>query len=109
MRSRKIRRSVLSAVTAAAMTVALAPAEMRSAPVNAADDYIFHDTFETGEGDWAGRGSAKVASSSAAAYSGNSSLLCSGRAASWNGASKALDTSVFVPGNEYSFSVSVMY
>ena len=109
MRSRKIRRSVLSAVTAAAMTVALAPAEMRSVPVNAADDYIFHDTFETGEGDWAGRGSAKVASSSAAAYSGNSSLLCSGRAASWNGASKALDTSVFVPGNEYSFSVNVMY
>lgn len=69
---------------------------------------FFTDTYESGTNSWSGRGSAKVASSSNAKYQGSKSLYVSGREASWNGASKELSASTFVPGNEYSFSVNVM-
>ncbi|WP_295078913.1 family 43 glycosylhydrolase [Ruminococcus sp.] len=71
--------------------------------------YYFHNTFESGTEAWAGRGSAKVAADKSEAYDGSGSLYCSGREASWNGASKTLSSSVFKAGQEYSFSTVVKY
>lgn len=70
--------------------------------------YFFRDTFESGINGWSGRGSAKIASSGNSHYEGSKSLSVTGREAAWNGASKKLSASVFVPGQEYSFSVNVM-
>ncbi len=70
--------------------------------------YYFHDTFEGTDNKWTGRGSAKIASSSDAAFEGKSALYTSGREASWNGASKTL-SGAFVPGETYSFSANVMF
>lgn len=68
---------------------------------------IFRDTFETGENNWSGRGSASVESSGSKSFEGRRSLFVSGRESAWNGAIKKLDSN-FVPGKEYSFSVNVM-
>ncbi|MBP5580504.1 MAG: endo-1,4-beta-xylanase, partial [Ruminococcus sp.] len=70
--------------------------------------YWFHSTFESGTDSWSGRGSASVDTSSSAKYAGSGSLYCSGREASWNGASYTLNSSVFEPGKAYSFSVNAM-
>lgn len=72
------------------------------------DGQFFHDTFENGTNGWSSRGAASVVSSSGAKYQGSKSLFVSGREASWNGSSKKLSTSTFLPGEEYSFSVNVM-
>lgn len=64
----------------------------------------FHHTFEGDDFSWTGRGAASVAVSSSEAYSGSSSLYCSGRTASWNGAAFSIDTNPFEPGEEFSFS-----
>ncbi len=69
---------------------------------------FFRDTFESGVDSWSGRGAAAVASNADAKYQGSKSLFVSGRESAWNGASKKLDASAFVPGEEYSFSVNVM-
>ncbi len=66
------------------------------------DGYIFHDTFESSAESWEGRGAATVSRT-------GGTLSCEGRTASWNGASKNLSTSDFVPGKEYSFSVNAMH
>ena len=71
--------------------------------------YYFHNTFESGTESWAGRGSAKVSADKTEAYDGSGSLYCSGREASWNGASKSLSSGVFKAGQEYSFSTVVKY
>ena len=71
--------------------------------------YYFHNTFESGTESWTGRGSASVAVDKTEAYDGSSSLACTGRDASWNGASKSLSSSVFKAGEEYSFSTVVKY
>lgn len=111
MRSGKTGRSILSAVTAAALCTVVFPLGTveKALAVSNDEGYYFHDTFESGEDSWTGRGSASVSASSSAAFNGSSSLFCSNRAASWNGASKELSTDTFVPGNEYSFSVNAMY
>ena len=70
--------------------------------------YYFHNTFESSTDTWQGRGSASVESSSMNKFEGSKSLYCSGREASWNGASRRLG-SAFKAGQEYSFSVDVMY
>ena len=70
-------------------------------------NYIFNDTFESGDNDWLSRGSAKVSSSSDKKYMGSKALYCSGREASWNGALKDLGTS-FKAGESYSFSANVL-
>lgn len=69
--------------------------------------YYFHDTFESGMGDWTGRASETLAVSKSAAYAGSSSLKVSDRSAEWNGASRPLG-SEFAPGSSYSFSATVM-
>ena len=76
-------------------------------PVADTGDYIFNDTFESGDNDWTTRGSAKVSSSSSNANGGSKSLYCNGREASWNGALKELD-STFKAGESYSFSANVL-
>ena len=59
-------------------------------------------------GEWKGRGSASAALSDKYAMAGTKSLYVTGRAASWNGAEVALDSS-FKAGNSYSFSACVRY
>ena len=71
--------------------------------------YYFHNTFESSTESWTGRGSASVAVNKTEAYDGSGSIACTGREASWNGASKALSSSVFKAGQEYSFSTIVKY
>jgi len=72
---------------------------------------IFLHTFEDGCGiqGWSGRGDATVAVSNTVAANGTRSLLASGRAAEWQGAALSLNSSTFVPGNTYSFSVMALY
>ncbi len=74
-----------------------------------ATDYLFSDNFEADENGWTGRGDASIEKNMLASYEGRSSIYCSGRTASWNGASKILDTAVFSAGQSYSFSVKAMY
>ena len=70
--------------------------------------FIFHDTFESGDGGWSGRGGCTVKTSSDMPYEGNSALFVSGRSDAWNGPEKAL-SSVCEPGKTYSISVCVEY
>lgn len=74
-----------------------------------ANGYYFHDEFETANYDWTARGGTTLELSGITPYIGTSALLVSNRTASWNGAQKALSTSVFKPGNSYSFSACVTY
>ena len=70
--------------------------------------YYFHDTFEENEGSWEQRGSVKLGMSGRSPYEGTNALLVSERTAAWNGVQKKLG-SAFKAGNEYSFSVDVLY
>ena len=72
------------------------------------DGYWFHDTFESGAGNWTGRGSASTAVSSSAKYAGSKSLYVTGREVEWNGATTSLG-SAFKAGESYSFSVNACY
>ncbi len=101
---RKFSKSAMAFVSAAAMCVSA----FTPLGISAADTELFRDSFENGEGDWSGRGSAAVSVSADVKYEGSKSLFVSGREAEWNGASKAVSTDVFIPGQEYSFSVNVM-
>lgn len=71
--------------------------------------WYFSNGFESNAEGWTGRGAAEVAQSSDESYVGSGSLYVSGRTSAWNGAQKSLSTSVFKPGNEYSFSANVKY
>ena len=68
--------------------------------------YLLHDTFENSTDNWEGRGDAVVSTGSKAS-TGSYGLTVSERGSAWHGAQKALDTSVFKSGENYSFSVSV--
>ena len=101
---RKALKSVLATVSAMVMcTGAFTPLG-----ISAADSEYYRDSFEGSDCDWTGRGSATVSACNNAAYQGSGSLFVEGRAENWNGASKALSTDTFVPGEAYSFSVNVM-
>ena len=97
---------MLSATMIASYTAAIVPA-INSA--GADDNVLFLDSFEGGTNSWTGRGSASVEKNMLASSEGRASLLCTGRASSWNGASKALDETLFQAGMTYSFSVNAMY
>ncbi len=71
-------------------------------------DYYFHSTYESDEDDWASRGDTTLQLSGKAPYAGKNSLLVSGRTDAWNGAGYTLSSSVFKPGNSYSFSAMAM-
>ncbi|MBR6968045.1 MAG: endo-1,4-beta-xylanase [Ruminococcus sp.] len=78
-------------------------------PEKDSNGYWFHSTFEDGDDNWVGRGSASVATSSTAKYAGSKSLYVTDRADSWNGAAYSLSSLTFDPGTEYSFSVNACY
>ena len=71
--------------------------------------WYFADGFEGDTCNWNGRGSAEIMTSGRTSYVGDESLLVQKRESAWNGASKALNSRAFIPGNEYSFSANVMY
>lgn len=71
--------------------------------------WYFADGFEGSTCNWEGRGSVEILTSGRTAYVGSESLLVKDRTASWNGTSKSLNSTTFIPGNEYSFSTNVMY
>lgn len=71
--------------------------------------YYFHDTFEGDTFNWNGRGAATVSTSGRAFYEGKESLLVQERTATWNGATKSLNSRVFKPGETYSFSSLATY
>ena len=73
-----------------------------------ADGNYFHSTFEKSAESWSGRGPASVATSGENASAGSKSLYVSERESSWNGATKALSTGVFKPGEKFSFSADMM-
>ena len=73
-----------------------------------ANGNFFYDTFESGSGDWAGRGSASVKVDSSNAAAGNKSLYVTGREDNWHGAQIELDPKAFIAGNTYSFSAGVL-
>jgi len=110
-----IRKTASGLIAAALGFTALTAAYPSSVPssctlsASAAPPHIFYDTFESDADSWEGRGVASVRSTLAASYAGDSSLSCTGRTASWNGAQKPLSTTDFVPGTSYSFSVNAMY
>ncbi len=72
------------------------------------DGRYFKESFESGAGDWSGRGAASVEVNSTNHSDGSKSLYVSGRTDNWNGAAITLDPSEFVPGNSYSFSAKVL-
>ena len=74
-----------------------------------ANGYYYHDTFEGGTFDWTGRGAADVLTSGRTPYADTEALLAQNRESAWHGAQKALDTTTFKGGQEYSFSVNVTY
>lgn len=113
----QIISAVMSASLALSATItstasALENAEIKNISTNYlsdTDDYFFNDTFESGTDGWKGRGTETVEIYRLASYEGRSSLGCTGRTASWNGASKELDSDLFVAGQTYSFSVNAMH
>ena len=72
------------------------------------DGNYFYDTFESGAGNWSGRGDASVALDSKNYVSGSKSLAVTGRTDNWHGAAIELDSKAFVGGNTYSFSTGVL-
>ncbi len=107
-----LRKKLTSIGTVLSLTLATSVPMLTANPLNisaAENDYYFNDTFESTTDSWTGRGAATAEKSSTASYEGTSSLYCSGRTASWNGASKELDSTVFKAGETYSFSVNAMY
>lgn len=71
--------------------------------------YFFHDTFEGDTFGWTGHGASDVTLSGRSPYMDAEALLVQNREKAWNGAEKTLSSAVFVPGNEYSFSVCAAY
>lgn len=106
MRKKKTVRAVLAGMLAGAFAFSAAaiPAKISAQGLDAGSFY-YHDTFESGTGDWEGRGGASV-SSVGTAYAGSKALKVTDRGSSWHGAMKALDPTVFKAGEEYSFSVA---
>ncbi|MBQ9982025.1 MAG: carbohydrate binding domain-containing protein [Oscillospiraceae bacterium] len=73
--------------------------------VHAQENY--NCSFDSGIGDWSGRGSVEVKQSADNVYSGSASLSVSGRTDNWNGCQLPLDTATFSPGSTYSFYSAV--
>lgn len=71
--------------------------------------YFIHSTFEGTADNWTGRGPASVSVSDKEYYAGKESLYVDERTSSWNGATHALSTNVFRPGEEFSFSAVAKY
>lgn len=106
MRTIKLKKLMCLALTAV-LGIASVPASTVTAQSGNISYYI-HSTYENGADNWSARGSNTVSVRSGVAYAGEKSLYVSGRTDSWNGAGYTLDTSVFRPGQSYSFCAEVM-
>ena len=71
--------------------------------------WYFQHGFEGTTNDWEARGASKIQTSGRTAFVGSEALLVQDRTASWNGASYALSSRKFTPGESYSFSANVEY
>ena len=90
------------------LAAAVAFSALGAMPLSAAEeDYLLHSTFEEGTEKWSGRGSASVKVVTGTSRSGECSLLASGRASAWNGATVGLGSG-FKAGQDYAFSAYVM-
>ena len=98
------KRKLLAASAACALLMQTAA----MLPASAADDYIFSDGFESGEGGWEGRGGATVKTTASEPYAGSGALSVTGRSDSWHGAQKDI-SSVCTAGETYCFSVCARY
>ncbi len=87
------------------------PSNPNPDPVPTPDEngYYFHSTFEDGEDSWTGHGGATVTISGRTPYKDTEALLVQERTSAWNGVERKLDSAVFEPGKEYSFSSHVIY
>lgn len=74
-----------------------------------ADGCFYHNTFESGEESWSGRGDASAVQNSQQAFLGSGSLFVSGRTDNWNGTARSLSTNPFKPGETFSFGAMVKY
>ena len=95
-------------IAAAAAGTAMLLQTAAALPVQGADSYVFHDSFESGVSGWEGRGAAKVQTDTACPYEGSRALYVSGRSDAWNGAQKDI-SSVCTAGSTYSLSVCARY
>ena len=64
------------------------------------------EDFNSGKGDFTGRGDAAVSVDSKNYYDGTGSLKITGRSDNWHGGSISLDSSKLVPGSTYSISAA---
>lgn len=71
-----------------------------------ASDFAYYNNFESGAGDWEGRGGATTAVSSENKFEGSKSLYVSGRSDTWQGCQLSVN-SLCNAGSSYSFSVAV--
>lgn len=74
-----------------------------------ADGCFYHNTFESGEESWSGRGDASAVQNTQQAFKGSGSLSVSGRTDNWNGTARSLSTNPFKPGETFSFGAMVKY
>jgi endo-1,4-beta-xylanase len=82
--------------------------EPATAPDPDSDGNYISEGFESGKGDFKGRGDATVSVDNKNYYDGKASLLVSGRTKNWHGGAIELDSSTFVPGNTYSISAAAL-
>lgn len=103
-------KKLTTAALAGAMlfTQSALPADV-AIKANAEDSYYYYDTFEESSDNWEVRGSGELTLSGRHPYAGTNALLIKDRTSAWQGLQKTLDTSYFIPGQSYSFSVHVDY
>lgn len=68
---------------------------------------FFHSSFEDGADGWAPGYGAQLKTDSDIKFSGSQSVCLSDRSEPWVSISRKLDTALYVPGKEYSFSANV--
>jgi len=108
MKKGVLKKIISAGTTAAMITACISASAIQAAGVPDSNGNYFTNSFESSTENWSGRGSASVNINNRNYYDGSNSLYVSGREAEWNGASIALDSSMFVIGETYSFSAAVL-
>ena len=98
---------ILTAVLLSACMLPLTALTAAAGNDSAEAPYILYEDFESGTGQWTGRGNARVAASPKAS-SGDQGLAVTGRTENWHGAALDLSAMHLVPGTAYSFCVMAM-
>ena len=84
------------------------PTEPPTAPEPDQNGNYIAENFESGKGNFQGRGGASVSVDNKNYYDGNSSLKVTGRTQNWHGGAIPLSSSTFVPGETYSISCAAL-